>query len=125
MITCEFVFTDNFKAKCIRCGNSIEILDGMTDLPAFPCRSSISNVFKNGSVSTPLVKNLVSNETTDDQKAREQCSDEQIQQRYEICKNCIYFSNNTCQECGCVLSRDRIFLNKLAWKDESCPKSKW
>ena len=50
-----------------------------------------------------------------------------INQRYEICNSCEYLSKikNQCLVCGCYISQKKIFMNKLAWKDQKCPKSKW
>jgi hypothetical protein len=54
-------------------------------------------------------------------------SQEQINYRFDICFNCDSFekTNQECLECGCNISRKRIFLNKLAWADQSCPLNKW
>ena len=42
---------------------------------------------------------------------------EEINQRFAICEEC--------KICGCNINKKRIFMNKLAWKDTSCPMSKW
>lgn len=31
----------------------------------------------------------------------------------------------SCKLCGCNLSDKKVFLNKLAWKDQKCPADKW
>lgn len=126
MIICEFVQIAYNTARCIRCGNTIQILDGMEGFPAFPCRSEISEAFKNSSVDTSIIKKHTSNRDVSTYDANlEQCSEQQIQERYNICRTCEYFDNNTCSQCGCVLSRDKVFFNKLLWKNESCPEQKW
>lgn len=57
-----------------------------------------------------------------------------IQHRYNICKGCEFFHPldrpakeilAQCNYCGCNLSNKKIFLNKLAWKDQKCPINKW
>lgn len=53
------------------------------------------------------------------------CTDEQIQERYNICVSCEFFKNNICTKCGCNLVREKIYMNKLAWADQSCPVGKW
>jgi hypothetical protein len=58
-------------------------------------------------------------------KNKKQCSQEQIDQRMEICKGCEFYKNNTCLKCGCALSRERNYMNKLLWADQSCPVNKW
>ena len=56
---------------------------------------------------------------------RKQCSEEQINERMNICQGCEFFQNNTCLQCGCALSRDKVYMNKLLWADQSCPIGKW
>jgi hypothetical protein len=50
-----------------------------------------------------------------------------ILQRYTICNSCSSYDskNKQCLECGCNISDKSIFLNKLAWADQSCPLGKW
>lgn len=50
-----------------------------------------------------------------------------IQYRYSICLLCDSFDkiNHQCNECGCNINNKKIFLNKLAWADQSCPLNKW
>lgn len=54
-----------------------------------------------------------------------QCSQAQIDARLAICNTCEFYQNSTCLKCGCALSRERNFMNKLYWKDKSCPIGKW
>ena len=56
---------------------------------------------------------------------RQQCSEDQINERMNICQGCEFFQNNTCLQCGCALSRDKVYMNKLLWADQSCPIGKW
>ena len=51
-----------------------------------------------------------------------QCSQEEIDSRMNICNG---FQNNSCLQCGCALSRDKNYMNKLFWKKQSCPIGKW
>lgn len=60
------------------------------------------------------------------------CSDDEVKERYEICETCHYFKEKKghkyCKSlgCGCNISRaSNKYLNKLAWKTESCPQGKW
>lgn len=50
-----------------------------------------------------------------------------IQQRYSICESCEFISKekNQCLQCGCNISKEQIFMNKLAWHDQKCPLNKW
>jgi len=53
------------------------------------------------------------------------CTDEQVAARYEICTGCEFFANNACMKCGCGISRERAYISKLHWADQSCPVGKW
>jgi len=50
-----------------------------------------------------------------------------IDHRYDICFNCDKFDipNSQCLVCGCNINQKKMFLNKLAWKDQKCPENKW
>lgn len=50
-----------------------------------------------------------------------------INYRFAICNNCEYYDNvnKQCLQCGCNISNEQIFLNKLAWNDQKCPLDKW
>jgi len=123
MIICEFLPIGNNMAQCQRCGATIEIFDDLDHFPAFPCGSVMYDIFKNGMVSIQDIKNEILNQPQS--QTESECSEQEIQNRFDICKSCDSFDNNTCKECGCILSRDKTFLNKLLWKNQSCPKNKW
>jgi len=53
------------------------------------------------------------------------CTQEQINERLEICRSCEWFVRNHCVQCGCRCNSGKAFMNKLAWADEECPKKKW
>lgn len=50
-----------------------------------------------------------------------------INERFAICNECENFEKNIaqCLMCGCNINQKKIFMNKLAWKDQKCPISKW
>lgn len=52
-------------------------------------------------------------------------SDEEIIRRHDICMACEFFKDNSCSKCGCPVYRDKKFISKLAWADQSCPVGKW
>ncbi len=53
------------------------------------------------------------------------CTDEQVADRHAICTACEYFAANVCTKCGCGISRERAYISKLHWADQSCPVGKW
>lgn len=50
-----------------------------------------------------------------------------INHRYNLCSICENFDTNNqqCLLCGCNISKQKKFLNKLAWADQKCPIEKW
>ena len=52
-------------------------------------------------------------------------SDEVILERWPICQGCEFLKNDACSKCGCPVARDKKFVSKLAWADQSCPVGKW
>lgn len=62
----------------------------------------------------------------------QRCTKEEIDQRLSICKECHLYkviseNKGTClhKSCGCNVSNEQVFLNKLHWKSQSCPLKKW
>lgn len=53
------------------------------------------------------------------------CSDAEILRRHDICMACEHFRGSSCTKCGCPVYRDRRFVSKLAWAEQSCPVGKW
>jgi hypothetical protein len=60
------------------------------------------------------------------------CSQEELDKRLGICKECPLFKNNgltggicTHESCGCNVQDEVVFLNKLAWSDQVCPIGQW
>ena len=53
------------------------------------------------------------------------CSQAQIDARLNICRGCEFFQIDTCQRCGCRVTSESRFLNKLGWADQECPEGKW
>lgn len=51
----------------------------------------------------------------------------EINKRLKICLDCAEFDNkhNECKICGCSISSEIKFMNKLAWADQKCPLNKW
>lgn len=60
-------------------------------------------------------------------KGAPKSSQQLIDHRYSICLDCDSFNSkdNECGVCGCNINNQKIFMNKLAWKDQTCPLNKW
>ena len=54
-----------------------------------------------------------------------QASQEQIDQRFAICRACELFDGKACTKCGCPVVREKQFVSKLSWANERCPVGKW
>lgn len=52
-------------------------------------------------------------------------SEAEVQRRHDICTACPHFDGKACGKCGCPISRERTWLSKLSWADQSCPVGKW
>jgi hypothetical protein len=54
-------------------------------------------------------------------------SQAEINRRFSICEQCSSYNakEQECDVCGCNINKKKIFMNKLAWLDTSCPLSKW
>jgi hypothetical protein len=54
-----------------------------------------------------------------------QATEEQVAARFAICQTCEHFDGSACRQCGCPVVREKKFLSKLSWANESCPVGKW
>lgn len=73
------------------------------------------------------IKNFVSSFTWHLSRGMPKSSQREINRRFSICEKCQSYNRikKECDECGCNINRKKIFMNKLAWLDSSCPLSKW
>ena len=111
---CNFINVDGVM-ECSKCGNIIEVLDDNDEPVLWPC-------------SSPLKSSNLANDIQDFMRptlGSELCDESSIDYRHSICKSCDHFKNNSCDKCGCAISKDRNYLNKLAAKNETCPLAKW
>lgn len=79
--------------------------------------ASPSLLTKVGNFATAAVKHVAA--------GAPRCTEEEVAARHAICVGCEYFANSTCTKCGCPVSRERTYLGKLSWADQSCPVGKW
>lgn len=52
-------------------------------------------------------------------------ADEEVARRFAICQQCQHFDGSACLKCGCPVVRQKRFVSKLSWANESCPVGKW
>lgn len=114
-IFCKFVKIKDMEYECSKCGNTISIEDNIDEPPLLPC-SIILTEF-----SSDNIRNIMTNYKSEE----DLCSSDMIESRHNICYGCEFFQDSSCSKCGCALTRERNYLNKLALKDQSCPISKW
>jgi len=120
MFNCKSKYVD--KMECINCGwthNNPNIKRNCpTSIPAKP-----TTIQKLTNFSSAVIRDVTT--------GMQRCTDEEMDARLEICQGnpekdierCPFYneSDSSCLKCGCQLSRKRIYLNKIAWKSESCP----
>lgn len=56
---------------------------------------------------------------------KEEAKKETIEKRMKICETCEFYKDNLCLKCGCALSREHNYKNKLFHEDAKCPIDKW
>jgi|LakMenE01Jun11ns_1017448.scaffolds.fasta_scaffold9751364_3 hypothetical protein len=115
-IFCEFKLVSENQYVCIKCNTIIESIDSINDIPIFPCLNPFGD-----SIDLDKLKSQISIEEDEG----DLCSDQEIEHRYSICSSCEFFQNQSCSKCGCLLQRSRVYMNKLAIKQEKCPEKKW
>ena len=54
-----------------------------------------------------------------------QAGEEEVARRFAICEGCEHYDGKACRQCGCPVVRQKQFLSKLSWANESCPVGKW
>lgn len=111
---CNFVKNKNSLYECAKCGNIISVYDEIEEPPILPCFAPIQN-YHPGAIIDFMTEHNV----------QDLCTEGEIDSRHKICITCKFFNNNSCDKCGCALSKDRNYLNKLAVRTESCPINKW
>lgn len=61
----------------------------------------------------------------EEQKPYIAATTEKISERMNVCESCEFFKENVCLKCGCSLSREKNYKNKLYNADAKCPIGKW
>lgn len=120
---CNFTTSDNINYECKKCGNRITVHDSYSVPPILPCKNSLTR--SNDLDFVTKVKNFGKAVVNHAVKGFPTCTEEQIITRHDICKSCEFMRDNTCTKCGCPLIRNKVYVSKLAWADESCPIGKW
>lgn len=98
---CNFIQKDIGIYECIICGTVIETQDNSE--PTWPCSGFL--------LSQSQDKSLL--------------PDSKILERFSICQACEFFRNNSCSQCGCIVTRQKNYFNKLSIATEKCPIDKW
>jgi hypothetical protein len=109
---CSFIEISTGHYKCSKCGNVVVSQDSY-EIPVFPCSYSHGTKLED-------VKQNINNLFNDNI-----CDEQTLSNRHYICQKCEYFQNSTCSKCGCNITKNLEYMNKLAHSDESCPIGKW
>jgi uncharacterized Zn finger protein (UPF0148 family) len=124
---CKFVSKDGLHYLCSVCGLRITMTNKEDQSPMFPCSKPLKrNTEQDNQVSFgQKIKNFAKSLIDHASAGFPTCTEEQIIERHNICMTCEFFKDDTCSKCGCPLTRNKQFLSKLAWSDQSCPVGKW
>jgi hypothetical protein len=142
--TCDFIRIGHNEYKCSSCNITIAYNGADKPIMICPYKMNLNNpeqygikvssvVTEDKKIDLPTeppslmqkVFNFTKAATNHAIAGSPKCTDEQIHERYNICKSCEFFKNNVCSKCGCSLLREKVYMNKLAWADQSCPVGKW
>jgi hypothetical protein len=87
--------------------------------PAYPraAKPGVSLITKAANFATSAARHVAA--------GMPQATDEQVARRFAICQTCEQFDGTACRKCGCPVVRERQFVSKLSWANESCPVGKW
>jgi hypothetical protein len=55
----------------------------------------------------------------------ERVNEEEREQRLAICKACPSYTGIRCRHCGCGITDQATYFDKLGWKTSKCPEGKW
>jgi hypothetical protein len=127
MVICHFISNlDGDKEKpwkCERCGYETNFL-GQRECKSLPIQKN-PNIFKR-------IANFTYAFSEHLYKGMPTVSQEQLDERLKICKECPLFKQQglvggicTHENCGCNIQDEIVFLNKIAWADQRCPIGKW
>jgi hypothetical protein len=114
---CRFVQLSDGLFKCSKCGIVVNTTDIHTNTPPeIPCLNPFA-----GEDNNSTIENLQSLHKED----KDVCDINVLNHRYDICQKCEFLENNTCTQCGCFITRNIEYMNKLVHKDQTCPINKW
>lgn len=120
---CNFQKLDNDDKpwRCVNCGYKCRV--NAKRGCSKPQETHAQNI---GPSFTTKVTNFGKAIVKDIANGMQRCTDEEINRRLNICKECPFYikkdeESGSCSKCGCVMSRDRVYLNKVYWESEHCP----
>jgi hypothetical protein len=113
---CQFIEIEYGLYYCEKCETKVVSYD--SNYPILVCPTSMA-------FSIEHTQNSASISGSSDNQ--ELCTNDQILKRLNICNSCEFFNSkqSVCDKCGCFLSKQRQFINKLALSKASCPVGKW
>ena len=115
---CNFIEIDDKVYRCTNCDTIVTVQDSYDEAPIFPCKKSLIT-----NSNEELLENIRS--LANDHHKDIECTEEQILHRHSICSMCDDFKDGSCHRCGCPITRNKDFANKLLWADQECPIGKW
>lgn len=123
-VLCEFISEDNQNFICKKCGTQLYSETPQDLPPIFICSYPLSEKTKEIGYAEKI-KNFANALSDHIKGGMRLCTEDQIEQRFSICKTCEFYKDSTCTQCGCPLIRNKKFISKLAWAEQECPVGKW
>lgn len=116
---CAFSTFDWMHFECINCGRKITATEQQTSMPVFPCNKDL---LKNNRDNNTYIEDMIN---LHKDKGINLASKETIASRLSICDSCEFFKNDTCEQCGCAMMRNKNYVGKILKQDAQCPINKW
>lgn len=119
---CKFVKLDDNHYQCSVCDLVLYSLDG--NPPNFICNKSLQN---NEDLPSFLekVKNFALASVGHIKSGMKLASNDTIISRFNECKKCEFYKDESCSKCGCPVFAHKKYISKLSWSEQECPVGKW
>lgn len=104
-------------APCIVRSNSDGTIVVDIDHPSYPRPKAPGLIRRAGNFAVSSAQHVVAGAPA--------CTPEQVEARHAICMGCEFYDGELCVKCGCPVVREKNYLSKLSWADQSCPIGKW
>lgn len=120
---CKFRKTETPNVyRCEICGAMTAPTESPPERIYFECRSN-----RKGPSWLQRIKNFAVALASHIAVGSPRASQADINARLEVCAECPLFNGSICTHanCGCNVTGEDVFMNKLSWADSTCPAGRW